>query len=74
MDTATEQEVARLDPPGGTVFTQTWADDESLLATVFDGRESSIWRLGTDGSTDQVSGPSTQGSDTSPGHVLLSGY
>lgn len=74
VDTATEQEIARLEPPEGTVITQTWADDETLLATVFDGRESSIWRLGVDGSTDQVSGPSTQGSDTSPGHVLLSGY
>ncbi len=74
VDTATEREVARLDPAEGTVRAQTWVDDRTLLATVFDGRESRIWRLSSDGSAVPVTGASTQGDDTSPGHVLLTGY
>lgn len=75
VDTASEQEVARFDPSDGVVVTQTWLDDETLLALVLDGRGSSIWRFGTDGSSERVISPSTRGGDdTSPTHVLLVGY
>ncbi|WP_309648768.1 hypothetical protein [Nocardioides sp.] len=75
VDTATEEEVARFDPADGVVVTQTWLDDETLLALVLDRRGSSIWRIGTDGGSERVTPRSSQGGDdTSPTHVLLNGY
>lgn len=72
VDTRTEQALARLDPRSGVVSTQTWLDDETVLAVVLDGKGSRIWRLSTDGSSQQVTGSSMQGGG--PGHVLLAGY
>ncbi|GEP36614.1 hypothetical protein NPS01_02770 [Nocardioides psychrotolerans] len=75
VDAASQEEVARFDPSDGVVVTQTWLDDETLLALVLDGRGSSIWRFGTDGSSERVTSRSTGGGyDTSPTHVLLVGY
>ncbi|WP_341923714.1 hypothetical protein [Nocardioides psychrotolerans] len=75
LDTATEQEVARFDPAEGVVVTETWLDDETLLALVLDSRGSSIWRLGADGSSERLTSRSDQGGDDmSPTHVLLDGY
>lgn len=72
VDTGTEREVARLEPASGVVVTQTWLDDETVLAVVMDGTRSSIWRFSTDGTSQQVT-PLSGGAKTGPGHVLLTG-
>ena len=74
VDTASEKEVARFDPADGVVVTQTWLDDETVLALVLDELGTSIWRFGTDQRPERVTSRSPADGDTSPTHVLLNGY
>lgn len=71
VDTASQEELARLDPEEGVVIDQQWLDDDTLLATVTDGRESSIWAVRTDGSVERVTEPVAMRDETTPDEVLL---
>jgi hypothetical protein len=55
------QVVARLDPRDGIVGADAWADDGSLLVTVFDRGERawSIWRLHPEGDVERLVGAGT---------------
>lgn len=68
-------EVVRI-APGTQGFVNgsfMWEDDDSLLATVYQSGKWSIWRLGVDGSKEQIVGPSSEGDDTMPAYTLLGG-
>jgi hypothetical protein len=73
LATTTGTEVARVEPPEGLIRQTVWQDDEHLLATVYDTEGWSIYRLGVDGSIEQVVGPSTKGDDLNPAYTLLGG-
>lgn len=73
LDTATEQELARLDPAEGVVTTQAWESEDALLVTVFASNSWSIWRLSADGTKERVVDPLTDGGDFSSPYTLLGG-
>lgn len=70
---AAGNEVVRVTPSEGYVGRQVWEDDDSLLATVYDQGEWSVWRLNTDGTKEQALGGSRAGNDLHPAYALLSG-
>ena len=71
--TADGEEVLRYQPDdSGVVFSSTWEDSSHLLATTFDYAEGwSVVRLGVDGSTEVVLGPSPRGDDTTPAYGVI---
>jgi hypothetical protein len=72
LDARTGQEVARFDPSDGVIVNSEWQDSEHLLATVyeFDPGRWSVYRIGLDGTAEQVLGPK-KGSDFRPEWALL---
>jgi hypothetical protein len=72
LDAANGKEVARLDPKDGYIRTTVWQDAGHVLATVFDPKGWSVYRLGVDGSTERVLGP-TPGDEYEPAYTLLGG-
>jgi hypothetical protein len=73
LDATNGKEVARLEPPEGTITSTAWQDAEHLLATVYGPEGWSIYRLGVDQSVEQVVGPSTKGDDLTPAYTLIGG-
>jgi hypothetical protein len=74
LDAATGKPVgARLQPPEGLIRQTMWQDSEHLLATVYDPQGWSIYRMGVDGSIEQVVGPSTEGNPDTPAYTLVNG-
>lgn len=70
LDAANGKEVARLDPEDGYLGRTVWQDTGHVLATVFDTKGWSVYRLGVDGSQERVLGP-TPGDEFTPGYTLL---
>ncbi len=73
LDAASGEEVVRFDPEDGFVREMVWENDEHLLALVYDPSGWGIYRIGVDGSTDRVVGPSTEGDDITPAYKFVSG-
>ena len=69
---ASGNEVGRLDPADGATLNQVWEDDDSVLVTVYEQGDWSVWRLNTDG-TKEPALPAKPGGDADPAYVLLSG-
>ena len=73
LDAKTGAEVARYSPEGGFIAQVVWEDDEHTLLTVFGNGHWQIVRLATDGSIEDVVGPSTSGDEAAPAYVLTGG-
>jgi hypothetical protein len=72
LDAANGEERARLDPKDGYIGRTVWQDAGHVLATVFDSKGWSVYRLGVDGSQERVLGP-TPGDEFEPAYTLLGG-
>lgn len=72
LDAATGDEVARLDPKDGYVGRAVWQDAGHVLITVFEDNAWGVYRLGVDGSKEQVLAPKP-GDDADPAYILLGG-
>jgi len=66
----TGAELARYRPRGGGVMSSVWEDDTHLLITSFEDEQWRVTRLGADGATEVVLGP-TPGSDVEPTYAVL---
>jgi len=70
LDAATGDELARFEPQDGFVRESVWEDADHLLVNTFEDGEWRIYRLGVDGSTEQVLS-STKGDELTPAFSLL---
>ena len=71
LDATNGEELARFTPKEGFVREQVWEDSEHLLVNTFEQGEWRVYRLGVDGSSEQVLS-STEGDDLTPAFTLLS--
>lgn len=69
LDAANGKELSRFTPHQGFVRETVWEDDDSLLVNTYEEGEWRIYRLGVDGSTDQVA--SAEGTEDAPAFTLL---
>ena len=74
LDAVTGAELARHEPGSGGITGSVWEDASHLLITSFENEQWRVTRLGVDGSTEIVLGP-TPGSDVdAPFAVLGQGF
>jgi WD40 repeat protein len=71
LDATTGEELARFTPEAGFVRESVWEDPDHLLINAYEQGEWRIYRLGVDGSSEQVLS-STEGDDLTPAFTLLS--
>jgi hypothetical protein len=69
-DATNGNELARFTPKQGFVHDSVWEDPEHLLLNTYEQGEWRIYRLGLDGSSEQVLS-STEGDDVTPAFTLL---
>ena len=70
LDATTGDEMARFEPTDGFVRESVWEDATHLLVNTFEDGEWRIYRLGVDGSSEQLLS-STEGEDLTPAFSLL---
>jgi hypothetical protein len=72
LDGATGEEIARWEATEGFARSWVWEDETHLLVNAYEQGESRLYRLGVDGSTEQVLS-SDEGDDMTPAFTLLGG-
>ena len=72
LDATNGDELARFTPKQGYVSNSVWEDPDHLLVNTYDQGKWRIYRLGVDGSSEQVLATS-EGTDGTPGFTLLGG-
>jgi hypothetical protein len=72
LDAATGDEVARWEASDGLAREWVWEDESHLLVNAYEQAEWRLYRLGVDGSTEQVLS-SAEGDDMTPAFTLLGG-
>ena len=70
LDAVTGAELARYDSGSGGITSSVWEDDDHLLITSWEDGRWQVTRLGSDGATEVVLGP-TPGSDVDPAFAVL---
>ncbi|MDQ4054272.1 MAG: hypothetical protein M3237_16420 [Actinomycetota bacterium] len=70
LDATSGTELARFTPKSGFVRESVWEDDDHVLVNTFEQGEWRIYRLGVDGSSEQVLS-SPEGDDMTPAFALL---
>jgi hypothetical protein len=72
LDAATGDEIARWEATDGFARSWVWEDETHLLVNAYERGEWRLYRLGIDGSTEQVLS-SDEGDDMTPAFTLLGG-
>jgi WD40 repeat protein len=70
LDATNGEEVVRFSPKQGFVSHSVWEDDSHVLVNAYEQGEWRIYRLGVDGTTEEVLS-STEGDDMTPVFTLL---